>query len=351
MSSKRRTVAIAAGIGALLLAVLGAVYGDEGERRGESLTPIERWERLGDEERAHLRERFERYQRMSLAERTELAERADTVARTERRILARLSPEERDRMGRLDDAQRRQILDELVEDELKAQGRRLRAKLPEEVRERLEAASWEERLRFFNDFKQKSRQRMSGMALDKLGRRLGYEPEAIQAMRRLPEQERLMKVLELQKLLQARSVEENGLPAGLTAERWGEMLELAPEDFYAEVMRIREAIGWRPIDGHGTEPLDPELARRRIAAREVLVELRPRPTERLELAELPAPERRREIAIRRRARIQHVLEEHEVFAPDALAQLADVGDGEFFRRVRELVNESGVLGEGGSKAR
>jgi hypothetical protein len=70
----------------------------------------------------------------------------------------------------------------------------------------------------------------------------------------------------------------------------------------------------------------------------------------LELASLPAPERRGEISGRRRARIRHVLETHEILSPEALAEVAALPDGAFFTRVRELVRESGVLKERGAGA-
>lgn len=305
-----------------LLAVAGSA-----RERDEERAALARWERLDEAQKGRLRERFERYQRMSAVERGELAERARNLQRLRERIPQRLSSEERARLLALDHEQRAELVDEIAEDELKAQGHRLQTLLPPEWIERLESADPEERLRFFGEFKERHRARMSVIVLERLGRQLGYAREEVQALQRLPEEQRMEKVLELRKLLQERSVQEHGLPVGLTPQKWEQMLALPAADFFEEVMRIREAGGWTPPAERGERGLVPELLR----------ELRARPAERLELAHLPAQERRAELSRRRRARIEEFLREREALPAHQLEELECASEAEFYLRLRRML--------------
>lgn len=346
---ERRIFALAIGLVGLLGAAFGATLDRDRAPSEEELSPIERWERLPDEERERLRERFERYQRMSAEERRELEERAHNVQRARLRLLERLSDDDRERLRALAPEQREAIVHELLEDELKAEGQRLHAKLPPEWRDRLEDATPEERRKFFADFKQKNRARISLIALENLGKRLELPREEVREMQRLPEQERLGKVLELRKRLQEQSVETYGLPAGLKLEDWKRMLALSPEEFFGEVMRVRETGGWRegePAAGSAEVPL---AERERRAAWDILGQLRPRPTERLELLHLEPKDRRAEISRRRRERVLAILARHEVYEEERLEELATLPDRELYGLVRRLVRESGALEERGAR--
>lgn len=310
----------------LCVLALWAVAGSARDR-DEAGAVLARWERLDEAQKGRLRERFERYQRMSEAERSELAERSRNLQRLRERIPQRLSSEERERLLALDHEQRAELVNELAEDELKAQGHRLQTLLPPEWIERLESADPQERLRFLGEFKERHRARMSVIVLERLGRQLGFPREQVQAMQRLPEEERMEKVLELRKLLQERSVQEHGLPVGLTPEKWEQMLALSAADFFDEVMRIREAGGWTPPAEGDERGLVPELLR----------ELRARPAERLELAHLSAQERRAELSRRRRARIEEFLREREALPAPQLEELEQASEAEFYLRLRRLL--------------
>jgi hypothetical protein len=343
---QRRVIVLALGLVGLLGVAWGAAL-DRGPSADEGLSALERWERLPAGERERLRERFERYQEMSEPEQRELEDRARNLQHARRRLTERLSEDERARLRALPARQREAIVNELLEDELKAQGNRLHAKLPAEFREQLEGASPEEQRQFFAEFKEKNRRRISLIALDNMGRLLELTEEEIRAMQRLPEQERLGKVLELRKLLQERSVETYGLPAGLTPERWRAMLDLSPEEFFEEVLRVQEDVASR-----GAAELDPsEVAvgeRQRRAAWEIMGQLRPRPEERLELVDLPPAERRAEVARRRRTRVMEIFARYELFPPERLEELERTPEGDFYGLVRRLVRESGALEESAS---
>ena len=85
---------------------------------GSSPSARERWGRLSHEEKARMKERFERFQKMGSQERRELEDRHRKLERTRRRVESDLSPEMRERLSKLADRAHREIVGELVEEEL-----------------------------------------------------------------------------------------------------------------------------------------------------------------------------------------------------------------------------------------
>ncbi|MAF65041.1 MAG: hypothetical protein CMJ84_05185 [Planctomycetes bacterium] len=304
-------------------------------------TARERWERLSEEEKASMRERFERFQKMDAQQRRELEGRHRKLERTRKRVKDDLSPQQRERLGKLTDSAHRELVGELVEEELRAEGRRLRTKLPDSVRERFERASPEQRQRFFVEFKEKTLPRMSLRAVTELARALGLNPEEERRIKALPPRERVEKVFELRKRLEAEAVERGGLPAGITRSRWEELASLPPQEFYRVAMQRDH----RAHDGHPLAPEDlqalPEAERRRRAADRILHAMRVTPDERLELADLSPPQRRKEVERRRRRRVMEIVSVHGIYGVEQLERIEAMNDGEFFASTRRLLHEAG----------
>ena len=305
------------------------------------LTARERWERLSGDERRELRARYERFQRLDERERRELEERRRNLERASERARSALGPEERARLRELPAHKRAELLGELVREELSAAGRRLRAKLPEDLRARIESVPPHERRRLLEEFKRENRGRMTLVAIVDLGRKLGLAPEDVERLRALPEGQRIEKVLELRKLLNARSIEEHGLPQGLSPERWAEIERLQPRDFFEEALRFRESGRWRGEPGAGAGPDDGRAIRghevRRRVVEEILRVMHVAPREHLELAEEPPGRRRAELEQRRRERVFELLARSGLLPAEELAELEGLSDGEFAARVRGLI--------------
>jgi len=139
MSTARQNSLARFGSTLLALALAFAWAGPAGpDVDADSLSVRERWARLSPVEREALRERYETYQRLSESEQRELAERAANVRKTRQRLLRRLTDGQRTYLRRLDAEKRDALIEEMVEDELRLQGRRLHALIPEEWRERVE---------------------------------------------------------------------------------------------------------------------------------------------------------------------------------------------------------------------
>lgn len=301
----------------------------------------ERWERLSHEEKARMKERFERFQKMGAQERRELEDRHRKLKRTRRRVESDLSPEMRERLSKLTDRAHREIVGELVEEELRAEGRRLRTKLPDSLRERFERASPEQRQRFFVEFKQKTLPRMSLRAITELAGALELDREEVRRIKALPPRERVEMVFELRKRIEAKAVERDGLPEGLSRGRWEELVSLSPREFYEVAMRLdRRAHDAAPMDPERIRAL-PKAERRRRAADRILHAMRASPEEHLDLAHLSPQERRAQVEHRRRQRVMEIIRLHEAFAPEKLARIEAMSDGEFFSDVRRLLHEVG----------
>ncbi|MCB9914946.1 MAG: DUF3106 domain-containing protein [Planctomycetes bacterium] len=299
----------------------------------EGRSARERWEALTPGQRARLEQRFERLQRMEADERAALEQRAERLRSLERRVVDGLSERDRARLMALPPAQRRQLLGELVEAELRERGQRLEAKLPSEVREWLQQTPPQERRQRLEAFKGQVRERTSVAAVEQIARALGFGQAEIERLQRLPLDERMDKVLQLYRRLSQEQIERGGLPNGLSAARWKELDALPPREYLAEIMALR-ADGLlgdalrpaRPVEGVELSQLARDLSR----------EVAPDPEARLELAELAPDERKAELARRRRARVAGLIHERGLLTPAQEETLAAMPDGEFFRQVRRL---------------
>lgn len=298
------------------------------------LSARERWEALPADKRARLQQRFERLKGMELEERESLSERASMLRKVEQRVLSGLSEPDRARLMAQKPERRAQLLRELVESELRSRGQRIEAKLPEQVRERLEQASPKERRAKLEQFKRETRERTSGAAVQQIAEALGFGSEEIARLQRLPVEERMDKVLELQARLSKEQVAAMGLPKGLSAERWKELDALTPREYFSQIMALRaDGVLAGPASEAGGAP---EL--QQVGA-DLSRQLDQDPRERLELSALDPGERRAELDRRRRQRAMRVVREHDVLTPQQLEILEGLSDREFFRQSRRLSQE------------
>lgn len=304
----------------------GVVFAQEGQ------SARERWEALSPEKRARIQARFERLKQMESEDRQQLEVRAQRLRRVERRVFRSMSDEDRARLLSLPPEKRSEILAELVEAELRNRGQRIEAQLPAEVRDWLAQASPEERRARLEQFKRDTRLRTSQAAVSEIAAALGYGEQEIQRFERLPIEERMQKVLQLQKRLTAEQLANVRLPRGLSAESWQELDALPPREYLAEILRLRsegelgDALRRHP----GRERARGEMRRR------LRRELRVDPKDHLDLTELPPAERRAEIDHRRRVRIMRVLVQRRELNPKQLERLASLEDREFFRHLHRL---------------
>ncbi len=321
------------------------------ERAEAGLSARERWQRLSPEEQERVRARFERLQRMSEEERVALERRSQQRARQRQRLLASLSPEERARLAGQPEERREALLREMAEAERRDHGRRIAQKLPEELRESLRRAAPEERARRLEAFKRDTREDLSRRAVEGLATALGYGPEEIARLERLPLEERMQTVLRLRKNLTSRELEASGLPPGLTQERWGELEALPPSDYLRELWRMRRRGELGPVPGLEPSPAVDRLRHRdREALRALFQALHAPPRDFVELSELPPRERRSAIQRRLRGRVEALLASRELLPPEEIARLVDLEDAPYLEAVRELVEERLRRGRGRQRA-
>lgn len=303
----------------------------------ERLSPQElegarrRWEALDPESREQLAERFQRFRAMDESARRELHERAQNLERIERHLCRRLTPDEQERLDRLAPAQRAEVLRELVRGELESQGQRLVSHLPVELRERLERADGEGRLRYFQQFKAHVHERMSADAVRSLGHELGLPREEVRALLELPGPARVEAALELGKRLGRRQVEHRGLPHGLTLERWREIEALPPAEFHEAFTRHCGGLRGPEPRREGSGSLDRQL---RDA-------LRPTRWQILEHADLSREERFRAIRAEQRLVVTEVLRRSGQLDESQMAVLDAMPDGAFYTQLRRLTRERG----------
>lgn len=303
-----------------------------------TMTARERWESLTPEERQRVQQRFERLKNLDESERAELERRVRKRKQTEEKVLGRLSPKVRKRLMEAKPQHRRQLIDEMVEAEMRHRGRKIEAKLPEDIREQLAAAPPAERRKRLTQFKRETRERISLVVVEDTARALGYGQQDIARFMKLPLDRRMKLALELRKMFTSQQVAASGLPPGLTQEQWDELDRLPPHDYLAEVMRLREegAFGTTPK----TEQRSPRVsAKAREIGRQISQGLRHDPQERLELSELPPHRRRTVLDQRRRDRVMTEVRKLEVFDAEQLERLEAMPDDEFFLHARRVAQD------------
>jgi len=302
-----------------------------------------RWETLSPHEQERLRRRFEQLQKLDPGQREKLRERTQRRHQFETRVRSGLSAEQRARLKDLSPAQRREVISELVDQEMRDKGRRIESKLPRKMREWLRNASPEEREARLERFKSQTRGRISARAVEGLAKALGYGESEIKRLERLPMDERMATVMRLRKQLTAKQLRESGLPRGLTKDRWEALEALPPEEFLREVWRLQSrgilsgVIGLPR--GFGPGPQTAEHRRRRQILSELRRAMHLNPEQLLELSRLPRAERRLRMIHLRRVQAMEVLRRHDILEPGELKDLDALSDEALLELVRARVQE------------
>jgi hypothetical protein len=296
--------------------------GNDG-RQAPSLESLRaRWERFTPEQKERARARYERFLAMSEEERDQLKQSARRLRERSERVQNELQASAPGRLAELDPENRRTIVREIVAEQSRELGARIRTRLPGHWIERIEKARPEDRARFLREFQIQQRSRVARYAIGELGRRLELPKEEIVRMQALPAEGRANAVLELRQRLSEREVNEHGLPPGITPEQWDTWISLSPEEFFEVFQRY-----W----------LSRVAEKRAGATRALLEAARPRPEDALALADLTAPERAARLAEAKRARCLKVIREYELLVPTEIEALAAKDQRAFFEGVRRLL--------------
>jgi len=286
-----------------------------------------RWERFTPEQKVRARARYEQYLAMSEEERVQLAASAQALRQRVDRVQEELQASAPARAADLEPEKRRTIAREIVAEQSREIGARIRTQVPGQWIERIRNAPPEERVRLLRQFQIHQRDRVARYAIGELGRRLELPAEEIARMQQLQGEARGQAVLELRQRLSAREVHEHGLPPGITPEQWEAWLALSPEDFFEEFQRY----WWSRVESLAAEK------ERAGALRELLEAARPRVEEAVALAELTPQERGARMAQAKRARCVRVIRERELLSPAEIEALEAKDNHEFFEGVRKLL--------------
>jgi hypothetical protein len=292
-----------------------------------------RWERFTPAEKERARARYERFLAMSEEEREQLVESARRLRERADRVSSQLAEKEGDKLAKMDPEKRHALVRELVADESRAVGARIRGQFPEDWLKRLENAKPQDRARFFRQFRIKQRDRVARYAIGELGKRLELAPEEIARMQELPGEDRCEAALDLRKRLEAQEVHASGLPPGITQTQWDAWLALPPEEFFEVFQRYRESrIFARAKQGP---------ARESTQALHALYEAsRPHPEQVLALSDLPPAERHAKVVAERRRRCIQALRDGRLLPQAELDALDGKSDAEVFGTVHRVLWQS-----------
>jgi hypothetical protein len=304
-----------------------------------------RWERFTPEEKERARARYERFLAMTEEEREQLVESARRLRERSDRVSSQLgAPGSKagEKLATMDPEKRRTIVHEIVTDESRAVGARIRNQFPEDWLKRLENAKPQDRARYFRQFRIQQRNRVARYAIGELGKRLALPKAEIVRLQELPGEERCAAVLDLRKKLSTQEVGESGLPPGITREQWDTWLALPPEEFFDVFQRYRESrvFAGQKREPSPTTPPAPGNAAHREASeplRALADALRTHPDEVLALSDLSPADRRAKINADRRQRCLRALRDGHLLPEPEIETLQGQPDAEFFASVRRVL--------------
>lgn len=291
------------------------------------------WEKLDPEERAALRERYERLRAMSPEER----ERALTLARRMRReaeaTLRSLDPAERAEVEALDPAERSRVLRSLIADRARMMATRLQAHLTDEERAQLEGADAVERSLVLGRVRTRMLEQLPGKAR-RMAESLRLSPREVERLSSADPQELRAAMVGLARRRAAQITAKQGLPEGLTQAEWDRVLALPDGQFVRALQRLRAA-----HPGFGVPARRVERARRRQS--ELASQLRSlgTPSTRDRLNAPNASERAlvRRAILHDRAKIEGLVERRMQLSADVMLAVRGLDDDAFVALHRRLL--------------
>ncbi|HTF91098.1 MAG TPA: hypothetical protein VK843_21970 [Planctomycetota bacterium] len=208
-----------------------------------------RWERLSPAERARIAQHFDEFRGLPEAERARMMSHLNRLAQARREIEARIPEELRAKLDKLAPEERRQVLREYVETTMGERAERLREKMTAEELAKLDGATPAEREELLHARREELLDR-APRALAFLGRQLDLPPEEMERLKALPQQEKLDALATLGR----REMQRRGPPPGVDAEEFKRWLELPPHEF----MERMHGHGMRGFRGDGERGPPPD---------------------------------------------------------------------------------------------
>jgi hypothetical protein len=350
----------------------------------KELTPEQRWERMTDDERKVLSERFEALRKLSPEDREALTRRAAELAKQRLDYEARLDPKLRKELGGLPQEERSRILRDHQITQRRRAGEEIRASLEEGPRHLVEEMfeRGEGPPRPFHSMRDRLRDELGDKVVKHYGEMGHLTPDEERQLMALSGEELLIQALQIKRKRIEELVLEVGLPEWINQEKWVELqAEPSVEGFLKACRKagFDEHFGFdfqgfqgaerghggvggpppggprplgpdgRPRGDRGREgdsrkgkPQPPTLEEREI--RELGDLLRPTLVDRLACKDLPLLERRAKIDAQLRERAAAFLKGRVWFSEQDSNQVSKRGDGDFVEFLLRFVHERRGLG-------
>lgn len=197
----------------------------------------ERWLEKSPTERALLRDRFEQLSKLDPEVQRELHRRAREMNGTLHAFRHAPPPWVRDRLADAGPGERDRELRRCLEDQFRHRGSSMRERMPDDLRQRLEAATTEqERVAVFQELRRRGREEMFPRFVEKMARRLELEVEEVERLKATPPAEQDALLANLRR----RIIVSRGRPEEISTADWDAWQALPDEEFVrrAELSRV-----------------------------------------------------------------------------------------------------------------
>lgn len=311
---------------------------EESTPASERARRLEAWRDLDPAARAELKRRFEQMKDLGPEERERLTRKAAALEQRMERTLASLPPKERGAIEALPPRERRRVLRAIVADEARIAATRLRQRLTDEERARLETADAAGRKSILDAVRERTRRSLPGR-LARLGKDLGLGPEEMAQLERVSKEDARGALVDLVRRRARQHAREHGLPSNMSAERWEAILGSPDQRFVRAYLRIR-----RHDPGFGVPPERWERMsrdRREIADRLASL-ITPTAAERARAPRAPEWVHRRRAALTRRPAIEELLVRRLGLPVELSARIRTLSETDFGPFVRYAIRVLGT---------
>tara|TARA_R110002126_G_scaffold6119_10_gene32255 strand:+ start:11150 stop:12289 length:1140 start_codon:yes stop_codon:yes gene_type:complete len=296
-----------------------------------------RWMAMPEDQRGHLRNRYDQFLGLDAAERASLEQQSDRLTELEFSVRSRLETPELEQLESLPNEQRRVFVNELVVEEARTTAQRILRKLPQDIRERLAQARPADRARALQNYKAAESKRIE-RAYRQLGASVGLsEDDHQKLMKQRPDKRRQSFVYYAELRVRA-AVEAHGLPEGMAVEIWPRVEPLEGLEFLEAILWLREEypeLGG--LESDTSEDLGP-LVNERDALVRLRGTMRISERDRMRFLDASPADRERELHDLKRIRAMRVLREERLVSLTMLQDLDQATDREFMLQLRRILS-------------
>lgn len=298
---------------------------------------------LDEAERLLIHERYAQFSSLDEVEREDLRRRARNLARITAEVESQpLPPAVEQQVQKLSPRKRREFERDLLAADLKERGLELRSKLPETTARELQQESGpRQRAAYMRRFKHQNMNRVVREMVKRQGKRLGMAAADVERVLALPRGERWQAFLDFHSDKSEEEILSAGLPFGIRTEQWRSWQELSDEQFFAQIVKHREAMSRLNEENQGAREFEKPEPKQLTGLVNLLAAARKRMRDFVRVADVSREERRDMLRQRKRDLCFRYINNGELMPYGVIEEMRYMSGDDFSTIVRRILMKYG----------